>query len=124
MVDMNMAVARNVLEQLKKNNKKQVELAEAIGVSKATVSKMLSGARMISVPELLKIADYFHVSMDELVRVEAVTEQPNVIRAFMGKVDSDAARQAIEYADKIADLIIFHAKTRENADAMRESWDI
>ena len=119
-----MAVARNVLEQLKKNHKKQIELASAIGVSKTTMSKMLSGARMISVPELSKIAGYFSVSMDELVKVPKDSAQPDVIRAFMGKVDSDAARQAIGYADEIADMIIFHARTRENADNMRESWDI
>lgn len=124
MVDMNMVVARNISEQLKKNNKKQIELADAIGVSKTTMSKMLSGARMVSVPELSKIATYFNMSMDELVKTQKDLSQPNVIRAFMGKVDSDAARQAIEYADEIADMIIFHARTRENAERLRESWDI
>ena len=124
MVDMNMVVARNISEQLKKNNKKQIELADAIGVSKTTMSKMLSGARMVSVPELSKIATYFNMSMDELVKTRKDLSQPNVIRAFMGKVDSDAARQAIEYADEIADMIIFHARTRENAERLRESWDI
>lgn len=124
MVDMNMVVARNISEQLKKNNKKQIELADAIGVSKTTMSKMLSGARMVSVPELSKIATYFNMSMDELVKTRKDLSQPNVIRAFMEKVDSDAARQAIEYADEIADMIIFHARTRENAERLRESWDI
>ena len=62
MVDMNAIIANNILACLKKQNKKQVDLAEAIGMTKQTVHKMLNGSRMINAVELKKIADYLGVN--------------------------------------------------------------
>lgn len=39
MLDLNMIIANNIQAELKKENKKQVDLAEEIGVSKQTMSK-------------------------------------------------------------------------------------
>ena len=38
MLDVNMIIANNIQAELKKENKKQVDLAEGIGVSKQTIS--------------------------------------------------------------------------------------
>lgn len=46
------------------------------------------------------------------------------MRAFMGKVDSQEAREALATADELADMIIFHANVRENAAAMSETWEM
>ena len=48
MVGMNAAISNNVLMLLKQNEKKQNELADALGVSKQVMSNMLSGSRMIN----------------------------------------------------------------------------
>ena len=45
MLDVNMIIANNIQAELKKENKKQVDLAEGIGVSKQTMSKIMNGAR-------------------------------------------------------------------------------
>ena len=37
MLDVNMIIANNIQAELKKENKKQVDLAEGIGVSKQTI---------------------------------------------------------------------------------------
>lgn len=49
---MNAVIAKNVSVSLAKQNRKQIELAEYLEVSRQTVSKMLSGIRTISAGEL------------------------------------------------------------------------
>ena len=124
MVDINVVVANNIMDQMKEHNTKQIELANAIGVTKQIMSKMLNGSRLISIAELRKIADYYHVQTDDLMREPAVFYDTNVVRAFMGKVNSDAAREALRTADELADMIIFHANVRENTKEMSETWEM
>ena len=69
MLDVNMIIANNIQAELKKENKKQVDLAEEIGVSKQTMSKIMNGARAINAIELHKISEYLHVSMDSLMKI-------------------------------------------------------
>lgn len=52
MLDVNMIIANNIQVDLEKENKKQVDLAEGIGVSKQTMSKIMNGARAINAIEL------------------------------------------------------------------------
>lgn len=124
MVDINVVVANNIMDQMKKHNTKQIDLANAIGVSKQIMSKMLNGSRLISIAELHKIADYFRVKMDDLLKAPAEFAEIDVMRAFVGKVGSEAAREALHTADELADLIIFHANVRENAKVMSETWEM
>lgn len=124
MVDINVVVANNIMDQMKKHRIKQIELADAIGVTKQIMSKMLNGSRLINIAELHKIADYFHVQVDDLMKPSVALSDTNVMRAFMGKVGSEAAREALRTADELADLIIFHANVRENARIMSETWEM
>lgn len=124
MVDINVVVANNIMDQMKKHNTKQIELANAIGVTKQIMSKMLNGSRLISIAELRKIADYYHIQVDDLMKEPVVSYNTNVVRAFMGKVNSDAARDALRIADELADMIIFHANVRENSKTMSETWEM
>jgi len=122
MVDMNVIIANNILTYLKKQNKKQIDLAEAIGMTKQTVHKMLNGSRMINAIELKKIADYLEVIMDELVQIPEEMPESNVVRAFMGKVSSKEAQNALKIADELSDMILFHRRVRENGTVMMDSW--
>jgi len=124
MVDINIVVANNIMDQMKMHNIKQIDLANAIHVSKQIMSKMLNGSRLISVAELHRIADYFHITMDDLLKKPAEPAEGDVMRAFMGKVGSEEAREALRTADKLADMIIFHANVRENAKVMSEKWEM
>lgn len=124
MVDMNEIIARNIMQQLKKQNKKQTELADGIGVTRQVINKILNGSRMVSAVELHSIADYFNITMEELVSSPRETGDTNVIHVFMGQVNTDAAREALEVADELADMILFHAKVRENSAAMMQTWEI
>lgn len=124
MVDINIVVVNNIMDQMKKHNTKQIDLANAIGVSKQIMSKMLNGSRLISIAELHEIAEYFCIKVDDLLKAPSESADMDVMRAFMGKVRSDAARKALYTADELAELIIFHANVRENAKAMSETWEM
>lgn len=123
MVDMNMVIAGNILAILKQQNKKQIDLAEALQTNKQTVNKMINGSRMINAIELKQIADFLGVKMEELTKIPAKTTDTDLVHAFMGKVTSEQAKRALETADKLSDMILFHKRIRENGKVMMEAWD-
>ena len=115
-------IAKNVSVSLAKQNRKQIELAEYLEVSRQTISKMLSGIRTISAGELRRIADFLCTSMEDLTTIPQNYEEADVFRVFMGKAKTEEARQAVRDIDKVIELILFHDKVRENGVAMREEW--
>ena len=118
MVDMNTMIAGNILSLLKKQNKKQTDLANALRTKKQTVNKMLNGTRMINAVELKSIAEYLGVKMEELTKIPSIHADTNIVHVFMGKVQSEQAKQALVIADELSDMILFHKKVRENGEAM------
>ncbi|MDC7291022.1 helix-turn-helix domain-containing protein [Blautia schinkii] len=122
MVDMNGVIANNICMWLEKQNKKQVQLAEYLNVSRQTVNKMLNGSRTISAGELRKSADFFNTSMEELTTIPQNYEENDVFRVFMGKTGTEEAKQAVRDIDKLIELILFQDKVRENGIAMRKEW--
>lgn len=123
MVNINEIISHNIMNIMKQNDKKQVELAGYLGVSKQITSKMLSGARMINAVELQKIAEFLNVSMESLVKVPQVIPETNTVKAFMGKVESQEAKDGLAVADEIANMICFYARTHENAKEMMQPWE-
>ena len=123
MLDMNLVIANNILMRLKEQNKKQVDLADGIGISKQIISKMLNGSRAINAIELRKIAEYLGVTMDTLAKLPEVPQENNVIHAFMGRVTSEGGKKALAIADKISDMILFHSKVRANGTQMMQPWE-
>lgn len=123
MFDMNLVIANNILMCLKKQSKKQIDLADGIGSSKQIVSKMLNGSRTINAIELRKIAEYLGVSMDMLAKLPEAPQENNVVHAFMGLVTSDGGRKALLTADKLSDMILFHARVRANGTQMMQPWE-
>lgn len=123
MVNMNEIISNNIMNIMKQNDKKQIELAGYLGVSKQVVSKMLSGARMINAIELQKIAEFLGVTMESLVKIPQVFSETNTVKAFMGRVESQEAKDGLAIADEIANLICFYARTHENAEEMMQPWE-
>ena len=118
MLDVNMIIANNIQDELKKENKKQVDLAEGIGVSRQTMSKIMNGARAINA-----ISEYLHVSMDSLMKMPEKPMDTNVIHAFMGRVKTEEARKGIQLADELSDMILFHTRVCENGKKMEQPWE-
>ena len=123
MLDMNLVIANNILMRLKEQNKKQVDLADGIGISKQTVSKMLNGSRAINAIELRKIAEYLGVTMDTLAKLPEAPQENNIIHAFMGRVASDGGKNALAIADTLSDMILFHTRVRTNGMQMMQPWE-
>ena len=123
MLDMNLVIANNILMHLKEQNKKQVDLADGIGISKQIVSKMLNGSRAINAIELRRIAEYLGVTMDTLAKLPEVPQKNNIIHAFMGRVTSEGGKNALAIADKLSDMILFHSKVRVNGTQMMQPWE-
>ncbi len=123
MVSVNEIISNNIMNIMKQNDKKQIDLAGYLGVSKQVTSKMLSGARMIHAIELQKIAEFLDVSMESLVRVPKEISETDTVKAFMGRVESQEAKDGLAIADEIADLICFYARTHENAMEMMQLWE-
>lgn len=86
MIDMNMIIANNINMCLEKQNRKQVELAEYLRVSRQIVNKMLNGARTINAAELRQISEYCGTSMEALTSIPQDYEEMNVFHVFMGQV--------------------------------------
>ena len=123
MVNMNEIISNNIMNIMKQNNKKQIELAGHLGVSKQIISKMLSGSRMINAVELQKIAEFLDVTMESLVKVSQTLPETNTVKAFMGRVESQGAKEGLAIADEIANLICFYARTYENVEEMMQPWE-
>jgi hypothetical protein len=58
-----------------------------------------------------------------LTRIPEKAVDTDMVHAFMGKVDSEQAKTALDIADKLSDMILFHSRVRENGTAMMEAWD-
>lgn len=120
MADMNMVIADNIMNCLKKQNIKQTDMVDGIGTTKQTVNKMLNGSRMINAIELKRIADFLGIRMEELTKMPEAVQEENVVHAFMGRVASQQAKDALAVADKLSDMILFHRRVRENRTLMME----
>lgn len=123
MFDLNIIIAKNISSILKQQNKKQVDLANALHTNKQTVHKMLNGSRIINATELKQISEYLAVKMEDLMKISRVTTDTDIVQAFMGIVESEEAKEALRIADKLSDMIIFHKKVRENGNAMIDLWE-
>ena len=121
MVNINMIIANNILACMKKQKKKQTDLAEYLKTSKQTVNKMINGSRMINAIELKSIAEFLNVTMEALTQIPQTMPEQNVMHVFMGKVASQEAKDALEIADKLSDMILFHSRVKENGTAMMET---
>lgn len=122
-MDVNTMIAANIAVLLKKQDKKQTDLAEVLKTNKQTVSKMLNGARKISAAELKQIAEFLGVKMETLTKPPQNATDTDMIHAFMGKVDSPQAKEALQIADRLSDMVLFHSRVRENGTEMMESWE-
>ena len=118
MIDVNLMIANNIHEILRGQGKKLVDLAAGIGVSEQIVSKMLNGGRSINALELKRIADYLGVSVDSMMQMPATMEAADVIPTFMGRVETQEAKRALEIAGEVSDRILFHRQVRQNGVEM------
>ena len=68
----------------------QDTLANALGVSRQSVSKWETDASVPELDKLIKLSEYFEVSLDELIKGEAHTSEPipSVLNQWWSRIDS------------------------------------
>ena len=44
--------------------------------------------------------------------------------SIIGKVESEEAKEALNIADKLSDMILFHSRTRDNGTAIMKPWEV
>ena len=123
MLDANMIIANNIRAELEKDNKKQSDLAKEIGVTKKTMSKIMSGARAISAIELRRISECLNVSIGSLLKMPESLNETDGTSALMARAKTEEARRGIRPADELSDLILFHIKVCENSKKIEQSMD-
>lgn len=67
------------LAELRKKKKlSQEELAKQLGTNRYSVSRWEDGSTDVSLPILLKLADFFEVTIDYFLKRESYNEKPNI----------------------------------------------
>lgn len=70
---------QNIKNLMKTNNVSQPKLAADLNVGQPSISKCLNGKQSISIDLAYSIAEYFHVSLDELCRDPDTVETPKTL---------------------------------------------
>lgn len=86
----------------KMNNITQEAFAEELVVSRQTVSKWEKGASIPDVQMLIKISDYYNITLDQLIRDEY--DLPGIIESDDEKNDNSSAINIEKYMGKICDV--------------------
>ena len=123
MLNMNEVIAGNIMDNLRKSEKSQIDLAHYLGISNQVMSNMLDGSRIINAEELQEIAGFLNVPMEELVRILDTVREVDAVQSFMDNGYSDSAKKGLELADQLANLICFYARVNENAEKMMQPWE-
>lgn len=97
-------VGANIQKKLDIKGMTQQGLADALGISKQVMNKIIKGSKAINVNELAKIAEILSTSTDALLIVET---EPVVVDSlsFMGAVHDEATRERVNMIRSAIDEI-------------------
>lgn len=90
-------VGRNIQTFLGAKGKTQQNLADAMGISKQVMSKIINGNKAINVNEITKIAEYLEISVDDILSVDSEMDYSESVVDFMGLIGGDSAREKVEH---------------------------
>ena len=96
-VNLNKIIAANLTLLLRMKNRTQLELAEYLGVTQATVSNWCNGIKMPRMDKIDRICDYFDVTRSALMSSPSSSTVVSAIRVpVFGKIPAGAPLEAIE----------------------------
>ena len=52
-----------------------------------------------------------------------MTLTENSIRALLARAKTEKAKEGIQLADELSDMILFHTRIKENGEKMEQPWD-
>ena len=97
-------VGENIQHLLDERGMTQKNLAEALGISKQVVNKIIKGNKAINVKEIAEIAQILGVSADDLLMVRDTNTAPDSL-SFMGTVQDEDTLQKINRIREAIDEI-------------------
>lgn len=97
-------VGTNIQRCLEKKGMTQQSLADALGVSKQVMSKIIKGNKAINVNELSSISSVLNVSPNVLLAAQDKHANPDVL-SFMGSIKDEDTRGKIELLRSAIDEI-------------------
>lgn len=98
-----MALGNNIKKHRKDRNLSQEQLAEAMGVSTAAVSKWETGIAVPELTALTDLADYFEVSIDALVGHIVSDDRKN---ALLAEMDQLSGEEKYDEAKSVAEKLL------------------
>lgn len=105
MYAMNFAqVGANIQKNLESKGMTQQALANALGISKQVMNKIIKGTKAINVNELAKIAENLNTSTDALLTVQAETVSMDSL-SFMGTIHDDGTLEKVNLIRSAIDEI-------------------
>lgn len=97
-------VGTNIQKKLDNMGKTQQNLADALGISRQVMNKIIKGSKAINVTELSKIAMILGTTTDDLLTVENYPVKSDDL-AFMGNVTDDETMEKINTIRSMIDEI-------------------
>ena len=97
-------VGANIQKKLDIKGMTQQGLADALGISKQVMNKIIKGSKAINVNELAKIAEILSTSTDSLLMVDTEPVFADSL-SFMGVVHDDKTRERVNMIRSAIDEI-------------------
>lgn len=97
-------VGANIQRKLDVKGMTQQSLADALGISKQVMNKIIKGNKAINVNELAKIAEILSTSTDALLMVETEPVAADSL-SFMGTVHDEVTRERVNMIRSAIDEI-------------------
>ena len=123
MIDMNSVIIVNIQRFIRTQAKTIKEISDGTGISVTELSQLLNGTKAITVPELKKFADFFGVTTQEFVQIHGDICYLSSIEQLKLKIVDGKYKEALDIADRLSDMILFHKKVRENGEKMMQVFE-
>lgn len=69
---------KKITEFRKKRFMTQTDLASALNISRVSLNQYEKGTRKVPLSFITKVANYFNITVDELIGIETPTEESNI----------------------------------------------
>ena len=104
--ELNHIIANNIAFLLQTSGKSQLELADHMNVSQATVSNWCKGIKTPRMDKIDKIAAFFNVKRSRIMEEypnehTTIQEEPPIIMHLMDQLNNDGQEKVINYASDL-----------------------
>ena len=100
-----MEVLDRIIQLLKENKKKQIELTNYLGISKNAFTNWKIGDNTSYMKHLPKIAEFFNVSVDYLLGKEIPNMENDFTYALYDELAHDLSKEQIQQLKQFADFL-------------------